>query len=108
MFLSFVANPYCPLIIGSRRSKKARSSATALFFIFLIVPILVACATPIRVERLGERAARRDLMRGALANHTPSINTQNVLSALDLAEMYDRKPEEALKVLHQRIQTEGA
>ena len=77
----------------------ARRVACALFCVIGLL-FLGGCATPVGVERVGARAAYRDLNANALGSDVLSQATRNVLRRWVLAERYDSDPEGAILALH--------
>ena len=77
----------------------ARRVACALFCVIGLL-FLGGCATPVGVERVGARAAYRDLNANALGSDALSQATRNVLRRWVLSERYDSDPEEAILALH--------
>ncbi len=77
----------------------ARRVACALFCVIGLF-FLGGCATPVSVERVGARAAYRDLNANVLGSDVLSQATRNVLRRWVLSERYDSNPEGAILALH--------
>jgi pimeloyl-ACP methyl ester carboxylesterase len=61
---------------------------------------LAGCATPVSIERIGARAAYRELRANVLTANDLSQSTRNVLRRWVLSESYDSDPEGAIMALH--------
>jgi pimeloyl-ACP methyl ester carboxylesterase len=75
--------------------------------LLLIVIGTGGCVTPVGVNRVSTAEAYRLLTANAMSTGTPSVNSLQVLSRLDLLTRFDEDPEGALATLHAGLQSEG-
>src|ERR1700746_3017554 len=67
-----------------------------------------ACATPIGVTRVDPRTAQYELTANALNTDKPSSFSSRELLNLDLYQLYEANPKEALAKLHKELAPTGA
>src|SRR5271163_2250193 len=82
-----------------------RSGARGLFCAIGLL-LVAACATPVSVERLGDRAGYRELNVNVLTADQLSQSTRIVLRRWVLSEQYDSDPQKAIAAL-QAIVVDG-
>jgi pimeloyl-ACP methyl ester carboxylesterase len=68
---------------------------------------LIACATPVGVERASAREVQRELTRNALNSDQPSAATRALLTRFDLYEAFEVDRDGTLATLHEGLALEG-
>jgi pimeloyl-ACP methyl ester carboxylesterase len=84
-----------------------RAGFLRLVLIAHAVVALAGCATPIGVTRVDPRAAQYELNASALTSPKPSAFSARELLNLNLYELYDDDPKEALAKLHRGLAPTG-
>jgi hypothetical protein len=69
--------------------------------------IASGCATPIGVIRVDPRTAQYDLTANALNTDKPSSFSSRQLLNLDLYQLFNKNPQEALAKLHKSLAARG-
>ncbi len=80
-----------------RRRGLCAAAATAALLAVL------ACATPVGVEKVDARTLRRELAASAITTGTPSVGTLRFLRRLALDEAFERDPVTTLDALHREL-----
>ncbi|MGH7153110.1 MAG: esterase/lipase family protein [Acetobacteraceae bacterium] len=70
--------------------------------------LLGGCATPVQVQRVGPRAAQRELTSNVISTGRLSAPTQTVLRRNDLWNLYRSNPESAIALLHRTVAADDA
>jgi pimeloyl-ACP methyl ester carboxylesterase len=69
-------------------------------FVLLLTLAAVACATPVRAERVDPERVYASLRANALSEGSPSVDARLVLERADLSDVWDDDPAEAIVRLH--------
>lgn len=80
-----------------------RDRAMGALELALLVFVASACATPVGVKRVGERAVYRELTSNVLSDGRLSAPTREVLRRLGVFERFQRQPDEVLAWLHEGL-----
>jgi hypothetical protein len=92
---------------GRRTLHSFRAGSLQLVLIAYAVVALAGCVTPIGVTRVDPRTAQYELTANALNSDRPSSFSARELLNLDLFELFDDNPKEALARLHKRLAPTG-
>jgi len=92
---------------GSMRPSRVRRAGPSAAAALLLVPLALACATPIGVRSVGTREVHEVLTANVLTVGEASADSVQLLNREFLFERHEEAPEEALASLHERFRETG-
>jgi pimeloyl-ACP methyl ester carboxylesterase len=101
-------------VLGLRQDSTPQVGLRTSGFATVVLPglaiavlLLAGCAAPIRADRVTNRQAYAQVESNALRNGKPSDATVSVLHRFDLEELAAKRPDEAVRRLHEKALATG-